>query len=1051
MSRHSDSHLFGVLLGLALVCAVSPWAAAAQEAPGTIRGVVTDGHAGSAANVTVSLTGTELSAVSDRAGRFELRGVPAGVFTVRVERGGRAVLERRDVRVAAGGTATLDLLLGADRGRAANPRGEPASRAAIGREELERLPVDDIRHALTLSPGVMLRGTDIGVAGTPSLFIRGSGADQIGVYVDGAPARFDTFGRQGIDIGTDAVSEVSVLTGVPSVAFADTRGGAISYLMRSGGSRLEGSFRATSDGLFGTSSTVGYNRFEGTLGGPVPGLPGLTWLASAVVHGQESAYRGAGAEDVATYVLAGVDTVLEYTSPAGQTTPFSLPRYAQASGECGQTGSADTEVGRAIRDNFGYDCTGLSRPLDWSTSGRGAAKIEYRYGGGSSVSLTGLASSFQRRFYPGADIGAVGLYSGARSGSRMAVFNWHQALGHPLGGALAVRANVAYGSDEYLSGPLRVESSSATADPALGIETSILRFTGEDALPFPLTDEIIRNIRSSSGLRVPFLNRFDLTASQPYRANPYGLASGWPTEGLMAGSTWPGVDRRLAMSFEERLTGRVLLDWQASRAIRLVGGADMSRTDIAYYKAYLYGTSNLTAFRVQPQRVGAFASAQIKGTDVTVDAGVRVDRVRPGGEFPRIPGRVFTNPAWNEDAGTDDTAYAGAMARVFVTGRSQTVFSPRASVALRVDSRTAARLGFGRQMEVPSPYLLFAGTNLDVTSAVGDSGTGADVDIVSSDLIEAGIRHSFSRDLVLDVSAYDKTRLVPYAYATQLVYDPVVALAVPRRILTPWDGRGTGVDARLDWRVSDAVSGAVAYSFILTRYAAPDGASPPEDRSSQSVSGSASLRVPEGWRSGSLAGEIAQGASADLLVRASSGLPYDRLANTGLGTVVPDASQSLFAELLGDSRLPWTVVLDLRLAKSIGVGMGRRLTAFVEIRNLLGTTNQLGAFAETGAAENRQHRDAVVASLRESLHHGCHWWTSDGAIDLAGGCGDWGLQEAVNTVALRRVENRFGNGDGLFTPEEQDRSFNAYYDAFYGAWRFHGPGRTARAGLEVRF
>jgi hypothetical protein len=50
---------------------------------------------------------------------------------------------------------------------------------------------------------------------------------------------------------------------------------------------------------------------------------------------------------------------------------------------------------------------------------------------------------------------------------------------------------------------------------------------------------------------------------------------------------------------------------------------------------------------------------------------------------------------------------------------------------------------------------------------------------------------------------------------------------------------------------------------------------------------------------------------------------------------------------------------------------------------------------------------------------------------------------------LTRVERRFGNGDGLFTLVEQQRAFNAYYDDFFGAWRFYGAGRTLRLGMEL--
>ena len=73
----------------------------------------------------------------------------------------------------------------------------------------------------------------------------------------------------------------------------------------------------------------------------------------------------------------------------------------------------------------------------------------------------------------------------------------------------------------------------------------------------------------------------------------------------------------------------------------------------------------------------------------------------------------------------------------------------------------------------------------------------------------------------------------------------------------------------------------------------------------------------------------------------------------------------------------------------------------------------------------------------------------DGTIDLPQACSAW--RTAANCVALQRVENRFGDGDGHYTPAEQRRALDAYYESVYGTWRFHGPARTARLGLELRF
>ena len=64
-------------------------------------------------------------------------------------------------------------------------------------------------------------------------------------------------------------------------------------------------------------------------------------------------------------------------------------------------------------------------------------------------------------------------------------------------------------------------------------------------------------------------------------------------------------------------------------------------------------------------------------------------------------------------------------------------------------------------------------------------------------------------------------------------------------------------------------------------------------------------------------------------------------------------------------------------------------------------------------------------------------------------CASWDTQ--INCVSLQRVEERFGNGDGIYTLDEQKRALNTYYDSFNGSWRFYAPPRQIRLGFELKF
>jgi hypothetical protein len=251
-----------------------------------------------------------------------------------------------------------------------------------------------------------------------------------------------------------------------------------------------------------------------------------------------------------------------------------------------------------------------------------------------------------------------------------------------------------------------------------------------------------------------------------------------------------------------------------------------------------------------------------------------------------------------------------------------------------------------------------------------------------------------------------------------------------------------GVDARLDWNEGSAVAGAIAYSFLQAGQDA--------NNTVHALAGLAMLRVPAAWQPGSVVGAVARDVAATMTVRVANGLPYTRLRNIGAGIVAPNLNGGTSLEPLSSSRLPWTKTIDLMLSKGIRAGrIGG--TIYADLRNLLGFTNILGAYAETGAVENDLYRQALAAPelfILQNEASANNALLPGGTIDL-NACATWFLP--VNCVALQRVERRFGNGDGLYSTPEQQQALNAYYDAFLGPWRFHGPARTARIGIQLRF
>src|SRR6266568_2202578 len=887
----------------------------------------------------------------------------------------------------------------------------------LGRTAAQQ-PRDSLRSPTDTSRAVPL---------TSQTLITGDPLGRAGVYVDGAPVRFQLFGTQALSLGTLGIDAVAVTTGVPDATVADARGGGvISYVTGSGSATLAGHWRTETDEPFADGSTVGYNRFEGEVGGPLPGVPHLTWFLSGTLQGQRSQYLGRGAADQPAFVVSGVDAVVPDTASDGTVTNHVLPRFVQWGGSCSG-------------GNYGFECQGLRRPMDWSTAGRGQAKLSYSYGAGSSLSVTGILFDVQQRAFPGTDIADAALYRGGSGTSRLGVVNWSHALGTVHGGPLRLSMNLSLASDQLIDAPLTSASELATRDPGLGVEWSTLKFTGADAVAFPVTDDIIRAIRTNSSMPVPFPNRTDLNLVQDGRLNPYALASRWPTSGLRTTMT---------RAWEHRLDGWAQLEWRPGNHHRVTLGGDADRTDLSLYEAQMTSLIGFNAFRVKPRRYGMFASDRVELGSLVLDVGARWDHYNANALFPRTPGFIFTNPRATlyPNAATDPAQYAGFLAdtAIWTPSRGHHALSPRLRAGYALSSRTSVRIGYGQEAELPSLADVLGNTNSDLSFTDTFSPFGREVDYAKPVLMEVGARHELATGLSFDVSLYHKNHIAPFAYRILPFVSPRQASeTLSINVLTKVDGgHGTGVDARLDWQSGDVLTTSVAYSFLNANF------------NTHALYALANLAVPNGWRAGTTLGALAKGLDARVTFRLATGLRYTRLVNNGDGQIVPGSGDGIFgraAQNLNASRLPTTKTADLRLTKRFQMG-GRELRAYADVRNLFNFTNVLALYAETGAVTNDVFKQRILSPEMTNLQaeaNAAGALNPDGSIDLSGNCNTWGSPQ--NCVALRRVEARFGNGDLLYMPAEQTRVLDTYYNSFFGPWRFYGPSRTVRVGVELGF
>lgn len=267
------SKLAGLLTVLALILSFSG-IAMSQTETGTVVGVVTDPSGAVVPNAKVTLksigTGAERSNVTDDNGAYIFTNVNPAVYSVTVEAGGFAKVERR-VQVTVGSKVTQDVALTigaaqtiveitAEAGVTVNTETQTLGSVIDSKKILElptltRNPYDLVSTAGNVSSADP-SGRGVGVA------INGQRAASTSILLDGATNSDEFTAVVGQSIPLDAVQEFSVITNNFTAEFGRASGGIVNAITKSGTNEYHGTAY-----LFGRYSALASNTFDNNANG----------------------------------------------------------------------------------------------------------------------------------------------------------------------------------------------------------------------------------------------------------------------------------------------------------------------------------------------------------------------------------------------------------------------------------------------------------------------------------------------------------------------------------------------------------------------------------------------------------------------------------------------------------------------------------------------------------------------------------------------------------------------------------------------------------------
>jgi hypothetical protein len=1023
-----------LLLGALLF---APAALVAQET-GKIQGRVTDAASGAPiAGAQVVIVGTRLGNITNADGFYFVNNVPAGLQDVQAQYIGYQSVTVRQTRVLAGQTLTQNFQMAQGavevaplevigESRPLVPRDQVGSKNIVTGESVEELPVDNVAQMITLQPGVI---ANVG----KGFSIRGGRSGEEAVFVDGVLVRSFNQGTTNLTIGTNSLAELDVLTGGFSAEFGEAQSGIVNYVTRTGGQQWNGSLSLQTDEIMPKEWSHGFNRAELSLGGPL--VAGFGAFFAGTITGNRYANTGKGWRDTPIYVASGVDTTISYDPTGeGDVQDVMIPNFVRFD-----------EGGR----------TPYSQNDEYTLDG----KLDYSYGSGSRVFITGKMSRNQawnpfaaNNFLEAHLFNPTG-WSGITGTSKALILGWTHNLVQSAENAIAIDLKASRTWDEAHAGDFDPDYR-ADMKTYLGFSPSTYKFVVEPD-EFPVDEALVeRFLRNEEG-KTPYpSDRTDLLARQDFRLNPYAVLNGFATDGYGGG---------FVMTNEKQWQFRASIDWQVNRMNRLKFGGDYFDIDLARYSGALTNSSFTQLWVENPARVSLFVQDRLDLGDIVVEGGLRYDRFDPKSNFPVTPGYFDLD---------DPTSFTAAPVR--------TAFSPRLGVSFPVTVNSTFRLSYGHFVQMPDLNEYYRGKNTDYfryRNTNTNDFFARPLDFGKTIAFEFGYRQLLSPGFVMDISAYNRDKVQDVTLRKLAWDDPTnPGSSTYLNTYTNADfGTIRGIDVRVDRRIGELLNAMLGYSYQDARNTGTDPLTyvnvfarvegnantllglPPnpaqamrltEENRKHNFTATFSLQFPSNYENALLRNFGLFGTA-----RALSGLPYTPLDNTAGNILIgPGANLGVTGASLRDDEvstavMPWQRHFDLRATKGLTIG-GKNAQVFVDARNVLDIENRLLVFQSTGDLVDEAAYEVRVDAHRNTLGGG----VAQAVVDLhTMASAGLGVRNEVDLYLLQQAEARYGNGDQLFSAEEQSRAFMAAERFLTGPQDLIGPGRRVRVGFEFSF
>jgi len=950
MLRRTSVRIFFLVVILSLIALQAVWAGTT----GKITGRVYDKSTGvPLPGVNVIIRGSSMGAATNLDGDYFIINVPVGTYTMTASMMGYSPLEVQNVQVSADLTTTIDFPLGETQldivrevvvvaERPIVERDVTSSSKRLDGATIERMPVTTFTDVVANQAGAVETGG--GYSG--GLHIRGGRDNEVVYVVDGVIANDPVYMQRGVNIETNAIAEMSVISGGFNAEYGEAMSGIVNIITKEGTPHYGGSVEYTTDlPLDGTRYDYGTNKVEMSLGGPVPLMNNMNFFVSSALDDREDRdpgiiakpyndlFRNSGTAKL-TFKPA---TTLKMTLGGNWAeTEWHSYSHSRSKGnwlqELPLSEEGNLQVNLATTHTINQSTfwnLNLSYFNTWRTlKGQdGKSYLEWKAIGGGLPWV-----DYARQHVNDAGTAYESWYDTETQ-------QWGMRWDPELGDSVQITPDWAW--EYYYTQVANDEAGYAHIDSVTGELAWDYLIWQQEAYNSRWYDTGNWEIQGDQLVYVPFdLDKYldEVANSESHKSDEYNgdihnfYGHDWDDFYHFRYDFVPWYHDRQTTFY----TADFSITSQVNKSNQIKAGGyyrfgELELTDIQFLNRNPYSDN----YMKEPVYAAAYMQDKFEYEDLTVNAGVRFDYFDPKSDH------YIDLEDLSQGMDTVDPKYK---------------FSPRLGISFAVTDKSVMYASYGHFFQPVELGELYQSLNVDFTTGRPLIGN-PDLPPQKTVAYEIGLKYAFSQDIAGEITAYfkDVTDLLASRKQTSLFQDNPVTYDM---FIIEDFAVIKGVDISLSKRASEFLSGTLTYSYLNAQ---GTGSSP---REGYYIYSSSTTPIPK--REYPLEFDVTH----SLKVNANLYLPpqygpelafFRPFADLNLNVqynyasgppYTPEDSRGNPSPDVGSRRMPSTQTADMRIDKMFNIGDMFSWGLFLDVRNLFDVENVVDVYHNTGEPDD---------------------------------------------------------------------------------------------------